>query len=40
VEVAAGATTDIMGNPNEAASYSLVYLPQNNQSVALGNFMS
>jgi hypothetical protein len=37
--VAEGVTTDIMGNPNAAANFSLVYLPNNTRAEGLGNFM-
>lgn len=36
VEVPAGATTDLLGHPNEAASLQMVYQPESNGSVAAG----
>ncbi|PRW58310.1 hypothetical protein C2E21_3288 [Chlorella sorokiniana] len=36
VEVPAGATTDLAGRPNAAASLQMVYQPESNSSVALG----
>jgi len=36
VEVPAGATTDLAGRPNSAASLQMVYQPESNSSVGLG----
>ncbi|PRW60393.1 type 1 secretion target domain-containing [Chlorella sorokiniana] len=40
VEVPAAVTTDIIGNPNKAATYTLVYSPASNSSAAVGTGMN
>lgn len=39
VEVPPGVTTDVLGQPNAGVNYSMIYMPTQNASVALGQAM-
>lgn len=39
VEVPAGVTTDVLGQPNAGVNYSMIYMPTNAAAVSLGEAM-